>query len=29
MYHDRTRPRINGQITDAAADLFVKEIIAK
>ncbi|TLZ82557.1 MAG: extracellular solute-binding protein [Methanobacteriota archaeon] len=29
MYHQRTRPRINGQITDAAADLFVKEIIAK
>ncbi len=29
MYHERTRPRINGQITDAAADLFVKEIIAK
>lgn len=29
MYHSRTRPRINGQITDAAADLFVSEIIAK
>jgi len=29
MYHERTRPRINGQITDAAADIFVKEIVAK
>ena len=29
LYHARTRPRINGQITNAAADLFVLEIIAK
>jgi len=29
LYHARTRPRINGQITNAAADLFVSEIIAK
>ncbi len=29
VYHERTRPRINGQITNAAADMFVKEIIAK
>jgi multiple sugar transport system substrate-binding protein/putative spermidine/putrescine transport system substrate-binding protein len=29
IYHERTRPRINGQITNAAGDMFVKEIIAK
>ena len=29
IYHVRTRPRINGQISGTAADLFVKEIIAK
>ncbi len=29
LYHVRTRARINGQITNAAADIFVKEIIAK
>ncbi len=29
IYRVRTRPRINGQISNTAADLFVKEIIAK
>jgi len=29
MYRERTRPRINGLISDAAADIFVREIIAK
>jgi ABC-type uncharacterized transport system YnjBCD substrate-binding protein len=29
IYRVRTRARINGQITNAAADIFVKEIIAK
>jgi len=27
-YRSRTRPRINGLITDAAADLFAKEVVA-
>jgi ABC-type uncharacterized transport system YnjBCD substrate-binding protein len=29
IYRVRTRPRINGQITDAASNLFIKEIVAK
>ncbi len=29
QYQERTRPRINGQITNAAAEMFVKEILAK
>lgn len=29
MYHSRTKARINGLISSAAADMFVKEIIAK
>jgi hypothetical protein len=28
-YRERTRPRINGLITDEASDLFVKEVIAQ
>jgi ABC-type uncharacterized transport system YnjBCD substrate-binding protein len=28
-YRSRTRPRINGLITEAAADLFAKDVIAK
>jgi putative spermidine/putrescine transport system substrate-binding protein len=28
-YQQRTRPRINGLISDAAADIFVKEVIAQ
>jgi multiple sugar transport system substrate-binding protein/putative spermidine/putrescine transport system substrate-binding protein len=28
-YQERTRPRINGLISDAAADKFVKEVIAQ
>jgi putative spermidine/putrescine transport system substrate-binding protein len=28
-YKSRTRPRINGLVTDAAADLFAQEVIAK
>jgi ABC-type uncharacterized transport system YnjBCD substrate-binding protein len=27
-YHQATRPRINGLVSDAAADIFVKEVIA-
>jgi ABC-type uncharacterized transport system YnjBCD substrate-binding protein len=29
MFRERARPRINGQITDAAAAIFVREVIAK
>jgi len=29
LYHERTRPRINGQISDAAADIFVAQVIAQ
>ena len=29
MYHQSTRPRINGLISDAAADIFVKQVIAQ
>ena len=28
-YHQSTRPRINGLISDAAADIFVKQVIAQ
>src|SRR5262249_2020174 len=28
-YQERTRPRINGLISDAAADLFVRQVIAQ
>jgi ABC-type uncharacterized transport system YnjBCD substrate-binding protein len=28
-YHERTRPRINGLISDEASDIFVKEVIAQ
>ncbi|HVZ00252.1 MAG TPA: extracellular solute-binding protein [Dongiaceae bacterium] len=29
QYQERTKPRINGLISDAAADIFVKEVIAQ
>jgi len=29
QYQERTKPRINGLISDAAADLFVKQVIAQ
>ena len=29
LYHERTRARINGQISDAAADIFVAQVIAQ
>jgi hypothetical protein len=29
LYHERTRPRINGLISDAAADIFVAQVIAQ
>ena len=29
LYHERTRPRINGLISDAAADIFVAQVLAQ